>query len=210
MNKKKNKKKVLAFIFSVVFIGLGYAYLSANLKISGIAHIGNSRFNVHFANPTVVSASDTVTFPSNSNSNITPGTPVISGNNDLELSYEITLNQPGDHYGFTVDVVNGGDMDALEDLTERTLKLKIDNGSEMNINLSNIANDSNWPSFLQYSFDYVADTSFNPETPNLIKSNKSVKMRVELKLSENITNEEWNRIRGKTLKITSGFSYIQN
>ena len=93
MKKKKNNKKAIAFIFIVLFIGLGYAYLTANLKITGIAHIGNARFNVHFANPAVESASDTVTFPSNSNSNITPGTPIIKGDNNLELSYEVTLTR---------------------------------------------------------------------------------------------------------------------
>ena len=101
-------------------------------------------------------------------------------------------------------------MDAIEKIIERSLKLKIDDGEEIDINLSDMANDENWPSYLEYSFDYVSDTSANPDTPNLVKSGESVKMRVGLRLSSNMSNEEWFSIRGKTLKITSGFNYIQN
>lgn len=207
---RRNKKaKITVLVLGLILMGIGYAYLTANLKITGTARISGNSFGVHFEDPTVIDASETVTFASNSNSNVAAGTPVVTGTNDTELEWNVTFNAPGDHYEFVVEAVNGGQIDAVEDLGERTLKVKIDDGEEKEIDLSDFANDENWPSYLNFHVDYLDDTSANPSMPYYILPNSSVKLHFEIELSENVDAEQWEAIRGKTIKITNGFVYIQ-
>ena len=83
---RSNKKtKIFILVFALILMGIGYAYLTANLKITGTARISSNSFRVHFEDPTVIDASENVTFASNSNSNVAAGTPVVTGTNDTEL-----------------------------------------------------------------------------------------------------------------------------
>ena len=97
---------VLVCVFSLTIV---YAALSAGLTIQGSAQVTSADWDIHLANPKVTSGSVTTTVPT-----------ITSGKT---LSFSTTLNIPGDFYEFTVDVVNGGSIDAMIDKVTKTPEL---------------------------------------------------------------------------------------
>ena len=89
-----------------------YAALNTVLKITGNAEIVTSNWDIKLANPIVTSGSV--------NNNL----PVISGNK--EASFTATLNNPGDFYEFSIDVVNNGSIDAMIDSVTKTPTLSVE------------------------------------------------------------------------------------
>ena len=109
-------------------IGIGYAYLNTTLSIEGTTDIDSASWNVYFDNVVVLDSSvsgDQVTQE-----------PTIDADKTT-VSFHINLKQPGDFYGFTVDVVNDGSIDAMIDSVS-----KLVNGSET------------LPSYLNYEVAY--------------------------------------------------------
>ena len=102
----RNSKKLLIFaliLFAWSTIGVGYAYLSSNLKLTGTANIAKTSWNIHFSN---------IKFAEGNVETTTPAKIV----NDTTISLDVSLESPGDKYSFNVDVVNSGTIDAM--LTE--------------------------------------------------------------------------------------------
>ena len=98
-----NKKRSTFFLFLfllVCSVGLGYAALSTTLSIDGSAQFKDARWNVYFDNLNVTSGSVTATT-------------AASITNTTTVSFAARLENPGDFYEFTVDVVNGGNMNAM-------------------------------------------------------------------------------------------------
>ena len=101
MRRRKRNKSIIFIL--ILFISIGFAALTANLSInSGITFLPQS-FHVYFDNVVV-----------NQNS-VNQDLPTIS-NNDQQVSFTTTINEPGDFYEFSFDVINDGTMDAA--LTE--------------------------------------------------------------------------------------------
>ena len=102
---KKNRRRylptrwILLLVIIIFCMGIGYAVLEADLEISGTSDIDSASWDVYFSN--IVVSDDSVTAP----------TPVIT--NKTQLYFETSLKNPGDFFEFTVDVVNGGTMDAV-------------------------------------------------------------------------------------------------
>ncbi len=96
----KKKVMLLSIFFLLLFITVGYAYLSAALSINGSTTIASNTWDIHFANLSVTDGSVTA---------ITPAE-IQSGNTSINYSVELSL--PGDYYEFSVDVVNGGTLPA--------------------------------------------------------------------------------------------------
>ena len=96
-----SKKNLLTsiFILLVLSIGIGYAYLTSNLSITGSTEIAANSWDIHFANLTVSDGSVSATTPAA----ITPG-------NNTEITYTVKLNRPKEFYEFTVDIVNDGSL----------------------------------------------------------------------------------------------------
>ena len=100
-----NKKRSYFFLFLfllVCSVGLGYAAISTTLSIDGSAQFKDARWNVYFDNLNVTTGSITATTPA-------------SITNTTTVSFGAKLENPGDFYEFTVDVVNGGNMNAMID-----------------------------------------------------------------------------------------------
>ena len=97
-----HKKRILFFslFFLLLFISVGYAYLSASLSINGNTTIASNIWDIHFENLTVNSASVPAT------------TPAAINGNSTSISYSVKLSNPGDIYEFSVDVVNAGTIPA--------------------------------------------------------------------------------------------------
>ena len=93
------------FILVIVcfaFLGIGYSYISTSLNINGTANVTAASWDVHFDNLNVTDGSVTATTPADITS-------------DTTVEFAATLEEPGDFYEFTVDVVNSGTMDAMID-----------------------------------------------------------------------------------------------
>ena len=106
-------RKMLYMVFGIILVSffsltIVYAALSVTLNINGNAEVTAANWDIHLENPKVKSGSV--------NNNV----PTISGNN---LSFSASLTTPGDYYEFTVDVVNGGDIDAMIDSVVKTPEL---------------------------------------------------------------------------------------
>ena len=110
-NKKHNKKHLLIIILLILILGIGYATLKTKLNILGTTTIKNNNFTIKFANIQEKEGS------------VIPTKAAVIGSDDTSLSFDVALDSPGDYYGFTVDVVNSGTLNAeLEsfDMTELT------------------------------------------------------------------------------------------
>ena len=100
----------LCLILVCVFtLTIAYAALNAVLTISGNARVTAADWDIYLNNPRVT------------NGSVTTDVPEIKSSGTLE--FETTLNMPGDFYEFTVDVVNGGSLDAMIDKVTKTPEL---------------------------------------------------------------------------------------
>ena len=120
LNVNLKDRKTLSLVLCLVLVSvftltIVYSALSAVLTIQGNARVSAADWDIYLNNPRVKSGS------------VTTDVPVIKTSSTLE--FETTLNMPGDFYEFVVDVVNGGDIDAMienvvktPDLTEEQAK----------------------------------------------------------------------------------------
>ncbi len=98
-NRSNSKLFILLLLLVVVGVSVGYAALSKTLKINGTSNIANNaNWDIHLANVQVTPGSASPTKAA-----------TISGDT---VNFAVNLNTPGDFYEFTVDVVNGGTIDA--------------------------------------------------------------------------------------------------
>ena len=95
-----NRKKFIwsVFLILLLVIGIGYAYLTSNLSISGNTNVSTNTWNIHFENLNVSTGSISTSSPATINA---AGDAII---------YTIDLNRPKEFYEFTVDVKNDGTL----------------------------------------------------------------------------------------------------
>ena len=116
-NKRDNKTKYLLIL--LLLIAVGYAAIATTLKINGSADVKSARWNVYWENPQVLSGSVTNTAPTLSES-------------DTKATFNVTLNEPGDYYEFTIDAVNNGSLDAKIDTNGIVKQVKNASGEVVN------------------------------------------------------------------------------
>ena len=97
---------LVVFIFT---LSIAYAAMSTVLEIHGNSEVVASNWDIHLENPEVKSGS------------VSANEPKISGTSTL--SFDVDLNIPGEFYEFSVDVVNGGSIDAMIDSVVKTPEL---------------------------------------------------------------------------------------
>ena len=115
MRRRKNKKIIIVIL--ILFISIGFAYLSASLNITGLATIKRSVWDVHFEN--IVNENEDV---------LNIDTPAVISNNKLRVDFEVSLDQPGQEYSFYVDVLNNSTFDvALSNLSITGLDSSLEN-----------------------------------------------------------------------------------
>lgn len=104
VNKQEDNKLKKQFIVLVLLllmaISVGFANLSSTLRINGTSTIIPMKWDVHFENV------------SDSSNNATVVVPATIKGNTTDLEYEVQLQMPGSYYEFTVDIKNGGSIDA--------------------------------------------------------------------------------------------------
>ena len=105
LNRKQKRFQInrKAFILmTVLCMGIGFAFLSSNLTITGNTSVSGNKWNVYFTNVQV-----------SENSVEASVVPTTSGTSTTSIDYTVTLDKPGDFYEFTVDAVNNGTIDAM-------------------------------------------------------------------------------------------------
>ena len=121
---------VLLFLI-LISISLGYAFLQTDLSIIGTSKILATSWNVYFDNIRVSPGSVTL-----SSGDVAP---VIDSTTLTDITYTVTLKEPGDFYEFLVDVKNTGTLDAMID----TISSKLNN-----VEITNL------PAYMSYSVTY--------------------------------------------------------
>ena len=175
----QRRYRMTVLIMLLLGISLGYALLTSNLNILGVANILNPTWDIHFENVQVKSGS------------VTAPTPAIDSN-QTTVSYSVTLNTPGDFYEFTVDAVNAGTIDGMI--------------TEISSTLNNVEITNNLPPALEYSIKY--DDGIELAKNQLLASGKSVKYKVRVGYKTDINPEDLPDTE-ETLNLTLTVTYQQ-
>ena len=153
MNFNIKDRKVLTLGLCLVAVcvftlTIAYAALNAVLTIQGSAQVSSADWDVHLANPIV------------KNGSTTTDVPVITSGKSL--TFNTTLNMPGDFYEFTVDVVNSGSIDAMIEKVTKTPELTVDQAK-----------------FLKYEVSYANGESIANKQAIAAGVTMPIKVRVE-------------------------------
>ena len=197
--KQKNKKIMVIAIALLLLISIGYAAISTTLTINGTANIAATSWNVHFAGLNVTTGSV-------SGTNVTTAPSIPDGSTTTtSLTYDVTLEKPGDFYEFTVNVVNGGTIDAKIADNGITKTMKI-NGNDLTAAQEKL---------VTYTVAYSDGTAI-ADGDKLGKSgtanNGDTKtIRVRVQYNTDLTNEELNAVDSDmALTLTFGLNYVQD
>ena len=114
--RKNNTSLYLAAIFAVaLLIGVGYAALSATLKINGQTTISKASWDVHFESITT-NDSSTIKLYAPSDTNLSSPLSSITSTNATTLNYRVNLTGPDSSatvsHNISAKVVNKGTIDA--------------------------------------------------------------------------------------------------
>ena len=160
MRKRKKLNLFMGSILVLLGIGIGYAFLTTNLSIQGIAGVDSNTWNVYFDNVQVTNGSV-------SGEQVTQ-VPTID-TNKTTVNYHVRLKEPGDFYEFTVDAKNDGSIDAMIDTVISTL-----NDSSL----------TTLPSYLNYNVTY--DDGFQIAKNHLLEAGTFETYRIRLEYRSDI------------------------
>ena len=167
-----NRRKVFLGLFlflSLLGITVGYSLITTKLTIDGVATVKDAKWDVHFTNFQAMSGS------------VAPVTNPTITNTDVTFSAK--LDEPGDFYGFTIDVTNQGTINA--DIGSFTLTP----------DFSNIA-------YLDATIVYNDDTPV--QTGDVLPANKTKRIKVKLEYKDGIDESLYpsvNQIHSVTLSM---------
>ena len=166
--KKRNKKFLRnkrTFIFiTILSMGIGFAFLSSNLTITGNTSVSGNSWNVYFNNVQVTEGSVDATVA-----------PTTTGTNTTSIDYTVTLDKPGDFYEFTVDAVNAGTIDAMI----------------QSINMTSL--DTDVVKYLSYTATYLDGTELTQNDVLEADDSTTYKVRIEFKkniTSDDLSEED--------------------
>ena len=153
LRKNKFMRNKKSFIFLLILcLGVGFAFLSSQLTITGNTSVSGNRWSVYFNNVQVNEASVDASV-----------VPTTTGTTTTSINYTVSLDKPGDFYEFTVDAVNAGTIDAMiESITMTTL-------------------DSDVAKYLNYTATYLDGTTLAQNDVLKATKTATYKVRVEYK-----------------------------
>ena len=147
----------LSLVMVCVFtLSIAYAALSAVLTISGNARVSAADWDIYLNNPRVTSGSATTDVP------------IVNG---VTATFNTTLNMPGDFYEFTVDVVNGGDIDAMIENVVKSPDLTAEQAK-----------------FLKYEITYQNGESIS--TKQLLAKDTTMPIKVRIEYRKDLSNSD--------------------
>ena len=157
---RRNKNVLyLLFLIGVFTLSIGYALINKTVFISGNSEVSKNTWDLHFENIELIAGS--------TNSGSIP----IIDDSGLSVSFSTTLNVPGDFYGFTIDVVNSGTIDAMIDSIIKTPELT----------------DSQ-KKYINYVIEYQNDESINKK--QIVSKDSLVKIKVRVEYKKDITESD--------------------
>ena len=110
LSKNKFLRNKKSFLFLLILcLGVGFAFLSSQLTITGNTSVSGNKWSVYFNNVQVTDGSVDASV-----------VPTVTGTTTTSLNYTVSLDKPGDFYEFTVDAVNAGTIDAMIDSVTMT------------------------------------------------------------------------------------------
>ena len=83
--RKDNQVVKILFLLLLLAVGIGYAYLTSNLSITGATNVAGNTWDIHFANVQIATGSVTATTPA-----------TINPSDNTKINYAVLLNKPGD------------------------------------------------------------------------------------------------------------------
>ena len=145
MRKKFNKK--ILIIFLVLLISIGFAYLSTTLNLNGTVGFNSNTFDIHFDNIELVSEDVEYT------------TLEVDSQDNTKVNASINFKEPSEIFEYTVDIVNGGGIDAIFD--------------SITNNISSTIED-----YITIDIKYFDGSTINQN--DLLRMGQSVKIRVKV------------------------------
>ncbi len=167
----------LCLILVCVFtLTIAYAALNAVLTIQGSARVTAADWDIYLNNPRVTNGSATIDVPE------------IKTSSTLEFS--TTLNMPGDFYEFTVDVVNGGSIDAMIENVVKTPELTTEQAK-----------------FLKYEITYQNGESIT--TKQVLAKETTMPIKVRIEYRRDISSSDL-PTTSTTLDLALTLEYVQS
>ena len=181
-NQRRQMMKLLLFIL-LVSISMGYALLRTNLTINGTSKIKGNNWDIHFENLVVSTGSVELSTDD--------AAAVIDTTSKTDITYTVTLSEPGDYYEFTVDAVNAGSIDGMVESV--TSKL-------------NDAVITTLPAYLDYSVSYSDGVEILPN--QYLKAGETETYKVRIEFKKDISSSDLPSTV-QTLTLDFGVVYIQ-
>lgn len=175
MNKINRKRNII--IVLLLFISIGFAYLSTTLNITGTSILHNNKWEVIWDDTSVVEES----------TNITATLPTVD-NNKTTVTYNVTLNNPGDYYEFSLDAFNNGTIDAMVSLITFSYK---ENNTTVSL-----------PSVIKHTVKYADGSDI--AVKDLLPAGEKQKYYINIEYDRNVTTSNMistNRLFSVTIKI---------
>ena len=181
--KRNRRKNMYLFLFILLCsLGIGYAFLRTELQINGTADFLDARWDIHFNN---------VVINPNSVELSTGNTAATISTSTTEVTYAVTLKEPGDFYEFTVDAVNSGSMDAMID----TISSKM-GGEEI----------TTLPNYMEYYVTYSDGIALAPN--QYLKAGETETYKVHIGFKKDINASDLTgQVENKTLSFS--VTYVQ-
>ena len=183
MKNRKRKDYLGLMLLLVVGLSVGYALLRTNLTINGTSKIKGNTWDIHFENLNVTEGSVELSTEDSA--------AVINTTTKTDITYTVTLNQPGDFYEFTVDAVNAGSIDGMVESV--TSKL-------------NDAVITTLPAYLDYSVSYSDGVEILPN--QYLKAGETETYKVRIEFKKDISSSDL-PTSVQTLTLDFGVAYIQ-
>lgn len=183
MEKQKNTQIIVIAVLAVAILvmSVGFAIFTQNLTLNGTTTVASASWGLEFVPASYTETAGSV--------EVTPANRTIAG---TSMTYNVSLEKPGDFYEFTVNVENKGTFDTnLTDITMSTLTAA-------------------QQKYLTYSIVYGGQTytaSATGLTHSLTAGNTApVKVRVEYILPESSTDLPATEV---TVNLTASLTYKQ-
>ena len=192
-NKKKNRQ--LALLILLLGITIGFALLSTTLYINGTAGIKSNTWDIHWEN-----------VQPNAESTVTAETPVIS-EHATKVSYEVTLELPGDFYEFTVDAKNDGSINGeITKIDHNVYVVDATTGEVVIDPQTNKPQTATLPSYINYTI-YYDGTTTPPAMGDVLASGEKQTYRIRIEYDSEATTLPESDL---TYKVEDEITYTQS
>ncbi|MDO4996602.1 MAG: hypothetical protein Q4E69_05435 [Bacilli bacterium] len=195
-NEKKYQRKhreIYLVVLLLLFISVGFSYLTTQLDIIGNTSISKQSWNVYFSNPSV-NQTAIITGTSDRLVKDRGSVNIRNNSNNLIVDFNATLEYPGDYYEFTVPIYNKGTIDAMI--------------AESGITSTYTNND-----LVIYTIEYADGTGSSKviSEKDGLHAKKKIFIKVRVEYKKDVTNDQVNNMASGGVNISSSYSinYVQ-